>query len=57
MTTIHMTEGECVANGGHCYEIADTVGASLPPTYWRICKHCGKRQQGHPRDSMEWYDI
>jgi hypothetical protein len=49
-----LTEQECIEIGGHCYEIQNTVLTSNPPTYIRVCKHCGKTQHGHPQDDINW---
>lgn len=51
-----LTEEECIAISGHCYEVSNQVVMTLPPIYHRICKHCGKRQESRVHDSFEWRD-
>ena len=51
-----MTEEECVAIGGHCYEMENYVLTSDPPQYDRTCKHCGKQQRGRAQESIDWHD-
>lgn len=51
-----LTESECLEIGGHCWEMSQLVFAVLPPAYRRICKHCGKVQEGSPREQFDWSD-
>ena len=51
-----LTEKECLEMGGHCWETLPEVLMSNPPQYQRRCKHCGKTQIGHARESFEWRD-
>ena len=48
------SEEECERIGGHCYEEQDSVLMTNPPTYVRICKHCGKTQHGHQQPAIKW---
>lgn len=52
-----MTEDECVAIGGHCWEVADYLLATNPPQSVRACRHCGKRQTGREQPSYVWLDA
>lgn len=52
-----LTEDECVAAGGHCFESTGEVLTSNPPQYPEACKHCGKRRIGTPRSPMEYRDA
>lgn len=49
-----MTEEECVAIGGHCWQSSNELLMTSPPQSIRTCKHCGKQQTGTPREPMEW---
>lgn len=49
-----LTEKECLAIGGHCFETAGYQMATDPPISVRVCKHCGKTQHGRPQESMRW---
>jgi hypothetical protein len=51
-----LSEEECVRIGGHCYEVENQVYTTNPPTFKRICKHCGKTQWGHEQESIAWDD-
>lgn len=54
---MQISEEECIKMGGHCWEDEDAIGLSLPPVYWRHCKHCGKRQMGRSQDNISWNDV
>jgi hypothetical protein len=47
---------ECVANGGHCWEMSDAVICTMPPIHHRRCKHCFLVQEGQEQDSYSWHD-
>ena len=47
---------ECVANGGHCWEMSDVVICTMPPVHHRRCKHCRLVQEGQEQDSYNWHD-
>lgn len=52
-----MTEDECVAIGGHCWEERGAVVIGLmsyPSQYTRRCKHCGKEQRGVAQPTIKW---
>jgi len=51
-----VSEAVCLKLGGHCWVDEDAVGASNPPTYFRRCKHCNKRQYGRRQEAFEWKD-
>jgi len=51
-----MTEEECTANGGHCFERTGKRLASMPPQYPETCRHCGKQRVAIPRDPFEYRD-
>jgi len=51
-----ISEEECLKIGGHCWVDENAVGASNPPTYFRHCKHCNKRQYGRRNEAFEWRD-
>lgn len=51
-----LTEDECVAVGGHCFESDGITLTSNPPQYPETCKHCGKRRIATPRHPMEYRD-
>jgi len=54
---VPLGEDECVAIGGHCYEIEPYILTSNPPRSRRVCKHCGKRQLSIPWSPKgEWQD-
>ena len=51
-----MTEAECEAIGGHCWEDSPWVLTTNPPQYERKCKHCGKVQWGRTQQGIGWHD-
>lgn len=51
-----MTEEECVAVGGHCFQRAGLVYGTMPPQYPEQCKHCGRRRVAIPREPYEYRD-
>lgn len=57
MVTAPLTEDECVAAGGHCFESDGVTLLSYPPQYPETCKHCGKRRIGTPQESMRYRDA
>jgi len=52
-----LSEEECLKIGGHCWEIDLSIIPTNPPTFIRICKHCGKRQIGRRQEPIIWSDI
>ncbi len=56
-----LTEDECLAIGGHCYEQDDwaVTLTCMPPVTccYRTCKHCGHRQLGRTQPSVAWQDM
>lgn len=54
---MQLTEEECLARGGHCWEYDNMVYASNPPQYSQHCKHCSATRAGSPREAMEWRET
>jgi len=52
-----LTPKECLKIGGHCYKVSPIVMTSNPPTYERICKHCGNKQWGNQQPDVNWHDV
>jgi len=54
---LHGDTARCIELGGHCYEEASTVLATIPPIYYRTCYHCGYTQHGYEQPSVQWVDA
>jgi hypothetical protein len=53
---VRITQDECALIHGHCFESTGLIHATNPPQYPEVCKHCGKRRVGVPREPMTYYD-
>lgn len=53
----NLTEDECVANGGHCFDATGQVIDGTPPQYPEACRHCCKRRIGTPQAAMSYVDA
>lgn len=52
--TYPLSEKECLKIGGHCFKQEDYVINTNPPTYHRVCRHCGLVEQGGSQPSVAW---
>jgi hypothetical protein len=50
------SEEECLAIGGHFWELDSRLLLSNPPQNMRTCSHCGKHQKGRVQDPESWRD-